>query len=39
MPDLLIADFSTQDQIGRMAEDIISRYTRPDVLINNAGDI
>ncbi|MFA5348741.1 MAG: SDR family oxidoreductase [Methanoregula sp.] len=37
MPDLLVADLSSQDQIRQMAEDIISRYTRLDVLINNAG--
>ena len=37
MPDLLVADFSSQDQIRQMADDIISRYTRLDVLINNAG--
>lgn len=37
MPDFLVADFSSQDQIRQMAEDIISRYTRLDVLINNAG--
>ena len=36
-PDLVIADFSDQGQIRRMAEDIASRYTRLDVLINNAG--
>jgi NAD(P)-dependent dehydrogenase (short-subunit alcohol dehydrogenase family) len=37
MPDLLVADFSSRDQIHQMAEDITSRYTRLDVLINNAG--
>ena len=37
LPDLLIADFSIQDQVRQMAEDITSRYSRLDVLINNAG--
>jgi NAD(P)-dependent dehydrogenase (short-subunit alcohol dehydrogenase family) len=37
MPDLLIADLSVQDQIRQMAKDILSRYDRLDVLINNAG--
>jgi NAD(P)-dependent dehydrogenase (short-subunit alcohol dehydrogenase family) len=37
MPDLLIADLSRQDQVRLMAEDIISRYTHLDILINNAG--
>lgn len=36
-PDLLIADFSDRDQIRQMALDISSRYSRLDVLINNAG--
>jgi NAD(P)-dependent dehydrogenase (short-subunit alcohol dehydrogenase family) len=36
-PDLLIADLSNRDQIRQMADNIISRYTRLDVLINNAG--
>jgi NAD(P)-dependent dehydrogenase (short-subunit alcohol dehydrogenase family) len=36
-PGLLIADFSSLDQIRKMAEDIISCYSRLDVLINNAG--
>lgn len=35
--DLAIADFTVQEQIRRMAEDISSRYSRLDVLINNAG--
>lgn len=35
--DLSIADFTVQDQVRRMAEDISSRYSRLDVLINNAG--
>jgi NAD(P)-dependent dehydrogenase (short-subunit alcohol dehydrogenase family) len=37
MPDLLIADLSSRDQVSQMAEEITSRYTRLDVLINNAG--
>ncbi len=36
-PDLVIADFSRQDQIRRMATDILSRYSRLDVLVNDAG--
>jgi len=36
-PDLLVADLSSRDQVRQMAEDSISRYTRLDVLINNAG--
>jgi NAD(P)-dependent dehydrogenase (short-subunit alcohol dehydrogenase family) len=36
-PDLVIADLADQDQIGAMADDILSRYHRLDVLINNAG--
>jgi NAD(P)-dependent dehydrogenase (short-subunit alcohol dehydrogenase family) len=36
-PDLLIADLSGQDQIRQMAADVSSRYSRLDVLINNAG--
>ena len=36
-PDILIADLSSPDQLRQMAEDIISRYTRLDVLINNVG--
>jgi len=37
MPDIVVADLSSQDQIRRMAEDITSRFDRLDVLINNAG--
>jgi NAD(P)-dependent dehydrogenase (short-subunit alcohol dehydrogenase family) len=37
VPDILIADLSSPDQVRQMAEDIISRYTRLDVLINNVG--
>ena len=36
-PDLVIADFSDRDQILQMALDISQRYSRLDVLINNAG--
>jgi len=35
--DLVIADYSGQDQIRIMAADLIARYTRLDVLINNVG--
>lgn len=35
--DLVVADFSRQDQIRDMAADLAARYTRLDVLINNAG--
>ncbi len=35
--DLVIADFCIQDQVRHMAEEIASRYTHLDVLINNAG--
>jgi len=36
-PELVIADYSRQDQIRIMAADLIARYSRLDVLINNAG--
>ncbi|MEN6610497.1 MAG: SDR family NAD(P)-dependent oxidoreductase [Methanoregulaceae archaeon] len=36
-PDLVIADFSRQDQIRSMAREIASRYTRLDALVNDAG--
>jgi len=36
-PDLVIADYSWQDHIRGMAADLIARYTRLDVLINNVG--
>ena len=36
-PELVIADYSWQDQIRIMAADLIARYTRLDVLINNVG--
>jgi NAD(P)-dependent dehydrogenase (short-subunit alcohol dehydrogenase family) len=35
--DLVIADFSDMGQVRSMAADIISRYSRLDVLVNNAG--
>jgi NAD(P)-dependent dehydrogenase (short-subunit alcohol dehydrogenase family) len=36
-PDLVIADFSRLDQVRQMAADIATRWSRLDVLINNAG--
>jgi NAD(P)-dependent dehydrogenase (short-subunit alcohol dehydrogenase family) len=36
-PDLVIADFSRQDEIRSMAADLTSRYSRLDVLVNDAG--
>jgi NAD(P)-dependent dehydrogenase (short-subunit alcohol dehydrogenase family) len=36
-PDFLIADLSDQNQVRQLAEDLLSQYTRLDVLINNAG--
>ena len=36
-PDLLIADLSDQNQVMQLAQDLLSHYTRLDVLINNAG--
>lgn len=36
-PDLLIADLSDPGQIRTMGADLVSRHTRLDVLINNAG--
>jgi NAD(P)-dependent dehydrogenase (short-subunit alcohol dehydrogenase family) len=36
-PDLVISDYSRQDQIRSMAADIASRYSRLDVLVNDAG--
>ncbi len=35
--DLVIADYSEQEQIRHMASDLLSRYTCLDVLVNNAG--
>jgi NAD(P)-dependent dehydrogenase (short-subunit alcohol dehydrogenase family) len=36
-PDLIIADYTRQDQIRGMAADLASRYSRLDVLVNDAG--
>jgi NAD(P)-dependent dehydrogenase (short-subunit alcohol dehydrogenase family) len=36
-PDLVIADYSSLDCIRTMADDIIARYPRLDVLVNNVG--
>ena len=38
-PDLVIADYSRQDQIREMASDLIARYSHLDVLVNNAGHL
>ncbi len=35
--DVLIADLAAQAEVRRLAEDIVSRYPRVDVLVNNAG--
>lgn len=35
--DIFIADFSRLDEVRKAAEDILSRYKKIDVLINNAG--
>jgi NAD(P)-dependent dehydrogenase (short-subunit alcohol dehydrogenase family) len=35
--DVLIADLSTQVEVRRLAAEILARYPRVDVLINNAG--
>src|SRR6516165_8657827 len=35
--DVLIADLASQDEVRRLAAEILSRYPRVDVLINNAG--
>jgi NAD(P)-dependent dehydrogenase (short-subunit alcohol dehydrogenase family) len=35
--DVLLADLSSQDSIRRLAVDVLERYPRLDVLINNAG--
>jgi len=35
--DLIIADFSIQEEVRRMAEEIRTRYNRLSVLVNNAG--
>jgi NAD(P)-dependent dehydrogenase (short-subunit alcohol dehydrogenase family) len=36
-PDTVTADFSDMDQIRRMAEELLTRYSFLNVLINNAG--
>lgn len=38
-PDVLLADLASQTAIRRLAEQILERYPRVDVLINNAGAI
>ena len=35
--DALLADFSSLAQVKRMAKEILARYSRLDVLVNNAG--
>lgn len=37
LPDPVIADYSRPGEIRRMADEIASRYSKLDVLINNAG--
>lgn len=37
--DLLIADLSSQRQVRRLADEVLERYERLDVLLNNAGVI
>lgn len=37
--DVVVADFSEFEQVRRAAADILSRYERIDVLVNNAGAI
>ncbi len=37
IPDVLIADLAAQSDVRRVAQEIVSRYPRLDVLINNAG--
>lgn len=36
-PDTLLADYSSLDQVRRLAAELLDRYERIDVLINNAG--
>src|SRR5260370_32025379 len=36
-PDVLIADLASQSDVRRVAQEIVARYPRLDVLINNAG--
>lgn len=35
--DVLVADFASLDQVRRLARELLDRYQRIDVLINNAG--
>jgi NAD(P)-dependent dehydrogenase (short-subunit alcohol dehydrogenase family) len=37
--DVLLADLSSQSQVRRLAAEILDRYPRVDVLVNNAGAI
>ena len=37
VPDLLLADLSSQGSIRKLAAEILARYPRIDVLVNNAG--
>jgi NAD(P)-dependent dehydrogenase (short-subunit alcohol dehydrogenase family) len=36
-PDMVTADFSNMGQVRRMADDLLSRYSLLNILINNAG--
>ncbi|MBP1929501.1 NAD(P)-dependent dehydrogenase (short-subunit alcohol dehydrogenase family) [Methanolinea mesophila] len=36
-PDILVADFSAQDEVRSMADEVVSTFPKLDVLINNAG--
>lgn len=38
-PELLLADMSSQSSIRRLAENIHQRFTKIDVMVNNAGAI
>src|ERR1700704_4935870 len=35
--DVLLADLSSQESVRRLAADVLDRYARLDVLVNNAG--
>src|ERR1700674_219315 len=37
--DVLIADLSSQAAVRRLADEVLQRYPRVDVLVNNAGAI